>query len=220
MLDDGVLCPKLIWPLTLKTAGGGLIQPIECRYGVYAFNFHQNFSNFFLLKAVGFQLSPKKFLGSWGFKILIKTKSVESLAETGPSLPKGMLICFVDNWTKLINKWKWHLNMSVTKKNWRRNNTQKSPPNFDEQTRNECKTKYIELTQYNKKIAPKLWWINCPDGRPPGRMANLGRSAGQDPPRDNYIWRWCIRVIIRLHGHYSYDSYIHTSTLCYTLLIK
>ena len=28
--------------------GGGRIQPIECRYGVYAFNFHQNFSIFFV----------------------------------------------------------------------------------------------------------------------------------------------------------------------------
>ena len=194
----------------------GRILPRGYRYGVYSFNFHQNFSKFFFGESCLMSAFTKKFF----WKLRIQDTSVESLAETGPSLPKGMLICFVDNWTKLINKWKWHLNMSVTKKNWRRNNTQKSPPNFDEQTRNECKTKYIELTQYNKKIAPKLWWINCPDGRPPGRMANLGRSAGQDPPRDNYIWRWCIRVIIRLHGHYSYDSYIHTSTLCYTLLIK
>ena len=30
-------------------------------YGVYSFNFHQNFSNFFLMKAVWFQLSPNFF---------------------------------------------------------------------------------------------------------------------------------------------------------------
>ena len=33
--------------LTLKDEGGGLNQPIGCRYGMYSFNFHQNFSNYF-----------------------------------------------------------------------------------------------------------------------------------------------------------------------------
>ena len=32
--------------------------PAEYGYGLYSFNFHQNFSNFFLVKAVCCQLSP------------------------------------------------------------------------------------------------------------------------------------------------------------------
>ena len=41
---------------------------ISYRYGVYALNFHQNFSNFYLVKAVRFQLSPKIFGKVWGAK--------------------------------------------------------------------------------------------------------------------------------------------------------
>ena len=66
------------------------------------------------------------------------------------------------------------------------------------------------------KIAPKF---DEQEQAAAGQVCHIYRRV-QDPPRDNYTWRWCIWVIIRLHGHYSYDSYIHTHTqtlLCYTL---
>ena len=43
-----------------------LILPIEYGYGMYSFNFHQNFLDYFLVKAVWCLISPKMFLRSWG----------------------------------------------------------------------------------------------------------------------------------------------------------
>ena len=44
--------------------GGGLRQDISYRYGVYAFNFHQNFSNFFWGESCWISAFTKLFLGN------------------------------------------------------------------------------------------------------------------------------------------------------------